>query len=98
MAGRSKPIRWRSPSAINGKDRPMENLISREHLFDTITPLFLALHRSGVLDISETALVYEDVLAKRRLNNQESEESTDFLAQVVQGLHRLAVAEKSQRT
>lgn len=75
----------------------MENLVSRAQLFDTITPLFLALHRSGALDISETALVYEDVLAQRRLNNQESADSTDFLAQVVQGLHRLAAAEKSRQ-
>ena len=76
----------------------MENAITRAQLFDTITPLFLALHRGGVMDISETALVYEDVLAKRRLNNQEGVETTEFLAQVVQGLHRLAAAEKSQQT
>ena len=76
----------------------MENAITREQLFDTITPLFLALHRGKLLDISETALVYEDVLAKRRLNNQESVESTEFLAQVVQGLHRLAKAEKTPPT
>jgi hypothetical protein len=75
----------------------MENAITREQLFDTITPLFLALHRGGVLDISETALAYEDVLAKRRLTNQESVESTEFLAQVVQGLHRLAVGEKNRQ-
>lgn len=76
----------------------METAITRSELFDTITPLFLALHRGGVLDISETALVYEDVLARRRLNNQESAESTEFLAQVVLGLHRLARAEKSRPT
>lgn len=76
----------------------MREPITKEQLFDTITPLFLALHRGGALDISEIALVYEDVLAKRRLNNQESAESTEFLAQLVQGLHRLSVAEKNPPT
>ena len=72
-------------------------MITSAQLFDTITPLWLALHRKGVLDISETALAYEDVLAKRRLENGESADSTAFLQEIVRGLHRVAASEKTQQ-
>lgn len=72
-------------------------MITTAQLFDTIAPLWLALHRKGMLDLSDTALAYEDVLAKRRLENGEPEANTAFLQEVVRGLHRIAAAEKSQR-
>ncbi|MDR3157412.1 MAG: hypothetical protein LBU11_00035 [Zoogloeaceae bacterium] len=58
-----------------------------------LSPLFVALHRTGTLSLSGLAMQYEDVLAKR-LENQESAEDADLLRQLVVGLHRLAEAER----
>ena len=71
--------------------------ITTKELFEVLTPLILALHEKEVLDISETAHLYEDVLARRKLDLGEEPSGTALLEEVVQGLHRLAVAVKNQR-
>lgn len=75
--------------------------LTSKNLFDVFTPLLLALHEKKVLDIAEVPHFYEDVLARRRLENKEDLESLDFLQQVVLGLNRLSVdvkaKEKDQR-
>lgn len=72
--------------------------ITEQELLSVFSPLILALHEKGVLDISETAHLYEDVLARRLLGQKEDAESVAFLKEVVLGLHRLASAVKSQQT
>lgn len=72
--------------------------ITEKELFSVFSPLIVALHEKGVMDISETAHLYEDALARRILENGEDAESVEFLRQTVQGLHRLACAIKTQRT
>lgn len=68
--------------------------ITDKELFAVFSPLILALHEKGILDISETAHLYEDTLARRILVNGEDGESVAFLKEVVQGLHRLSAAVK----
>lgn len=71
------------------------NITSKE-LFALFSPLILALHEKGVLDISETAHLYEDALARRKLDLGEASSETAFLEQTVQGLHRLAAVVKGR--
>lgn len=71
--------------------------ITDKELFAVFSPLIVALHEKGVMDISETAHLYEDVLARRLLEQKEDEESVAFLKDVVQGLHRLAAAVKNRQ-
>lgn len=68
--------------------------VTTAQLFDVLTPLLLALHHKGVLDIAEVPHYYEDVLARRVLEKGEDAESTAFLRDLTQGLHRLAAAVK----
>ena len=72
--------------------------ITHNELFAVLTPLLLALHEKGVLDISETALLYEDVLARRSLENQEADDSVQLLQVMAQGLYRLAGVVKNQQS
>ena len=69
-----------------------EDLATIRDITEALIPLFLALHEHGVLPIGELAMQYEDVLAKRTIDNAETAASTDLLRQLVIGLHRLAGA------
>lgn len=40
--------------------------ITSEQLFATITPLVVALHEKGVLDIAEVPRYYEDAVVRRK--------------------------------
>lgn len=71
--------------------------ITEQELLSVFSPLILALHEKRVLDISETAHLYEDVPARRTLENGEDAASVAFLKEVVRGLHNLAFAVKSQQ-
>ena len=73
--------------------RQMTDPCTAGDVFTILSPLFLALHRTGVLPLSELSMQYEDVLAKRLLENREEAEAVDLLQQLVAGLHRLAQAE-----
>lgn len=70
--------------------------ITKSDLFSFVSPLMVALHEKGILDISETALAYEDALARRRLEMGQSAPETAFLEETVRGLHYLAGLLKQQ--
>lgn len=69
--------------------------LTRQEFFDAFTPLLLALHGSRALDIAELPHYYEDVLARRRLDNQEDEASLVFLASLIPPLQKLAAQQKA---
>ena len=69
--------------------------VTTKELFEVLTPLVLALHDHKILDIAETAHQYEDTLMRRKTEMGDSQESLAFLAEVTQGLHRLAAAVKA---
>ena len=64
--------------------------LTRQDLFDVVTPLFIALHEKGVIDIAELPHFYEDALARRKLERAHTEADLAFLRDVVGGLHQLA--------
>ncbi len=72
--------------------RNPEDTATVKDITDALIPLFLALHERGVIPLGELSMQYEDVLARRTLENGESPASTDLLRQLVIGLHRLSSA------
>lgn len=68
--------------------------ITSEQLFATITPLVVALHEKGVLDIAEVPHYYEDAVVRRKDLGQTPEQLAFQLA-LVDGFQRLAKAVKA---
>lgn len=64
--------------------------LTTQNLFDALTPLFLALHEKNLIGLGELQQLYEDVIARRKIDNQEDEASLAFLQGVAVGIHRLA--------
>lgn len=72
--------------------RKPEDTATVKDITDALIPLFLALHERGVIPLGELSMQYEDVLARRRIDQGDSPASTNLLQQLVVGLHRLADA------
>lgn len=68
-----------------------------ERLLATITPLVVALHEKGVLDIAELPHFYEDAVV-RRLELGATQEQVLFQQELVAGFQRLAKVLKQQKT
>lgn len=68
--------------------------ISSEQLFATITPLVVALHEKGILDIAEVPHYYEDALVRRKDLGATAEE-LEFQQALVIGFQRLAKVMKA---
>lgn len=64
--------------------------LTRQDFFDALTPLFVALHEKGLIDIAELPHFYEDALARRKLERGHTEADLVFLQGVVVGLLQLA--------
>jgi hypothetical protein len=73
--------------------RQPDDLCTLKDAFMLIYPLCVALHRTGVLPLSELSMRYEDVLAQRMFDGQEGTEDSDVLQQFVALLHMLQQAE-----
>lgn len=69
-------------------------LITDTQLFDTISPLWMALHERGLIDIDDVPGLYEGVLARRRLVLGHTRDDLAFVQDVVDGYRRLAAAMK----
>lgn len=69
--------------------------LTRQEFFDAFTPLLLALHQSKALDIAELPHYYEDVVARRRLENREDEAALAFQASLIPRLQNLAAHQKA---
>lgn len=69
--------------------------VSINQLMQVFTPLLVALHEKGVLDIAEVPHFYEDAVIRRKYNLGEKDEDTEFQRELVTGLHRLAAALKA---
>ena len=63
--------------------------ITSEQLFATITPLVVALHEKGVLDIAEVPHYYEDAVVRRKEIGATDDEVA-FQQALVVGFQRLA--------
>lgn len=63
--------------------------VTVENLFEAITPLMLALHEKGAVDIAELPQFYLDAVM-RRLQNGATEDQVTFQRQMVLGVERLA--------
>lgn len=63
--------------------------ITSEQLFDTITPLVVALHEKGVLDIAEIPHYYEDAVVRRK-DIGATDDEVAFQQELVVGFQRLA--------
>lgn len=68
--------------------------ITSEQLFATITPLVVALHEKGVLDIAEVPHYYEDALVRRKDLGATPEE-LEFQKALIVGFERLATMVKA---
>lgn len=67
--------------------------VTTEQLMATITPLVVALHERGVLDIAEVPHYYEDAVVRRKeLGATDGEVA--FQRELVTGFQRLARAVK----
>lgn len=69
--------------------------VTQEHLFATITPLVVALHEKGVLDIAEVPHYYEDAVVRRKTLGATDAEVA-FQQELVTGFHRLAKMVKAE--
>ena len=63
--------------------------ITSEQLFATITPLVVALHEKGILDIAEVPHYYEDALVRRK-DLGATPEGLEFQQALVVSFQRLA--------
>lgn len=70
--------------------------ITRDQLFDVFSPLCVALHEKGVIDIAELPHFYEDALARRMPPGGQPLGDPTFLRELIAGLHRLATVVKQQ--
>ena len=68
--------------------------ITSEQLFATITPLVVALHEKGILDIAEVPHYYEDAVVRRK-DIGASPEDLEFQQALVVGFQRLAKVVKA---
>lgn len=68
--------------------------ITSEQLFATITPLVVALHEKGILDIAEVPHYYEDAVVRRKDIGATPEE-LEFQQALVVGFQRLAKVVKA---
>lgn len=75
--------------------------ITTAGLFATITPLVVALHEKGVLDIAEIPHYYEDAVVRRK-DMGATDDEVAFQQELVVGFQRLAKtvkqADKSRPT
>ena len=69
--------------------------ITAEQLFATITPLVVALHEKGVLDIAEIPHYYEDAVVRRK-GMGATDADVAYQQELVAGFHRLAQVMKAQ--
>ena len=67
--------------------------VTTEQLMATITPLVIALHEKGILDIAEVPHYYEDAVMRRKEIGATDEEVA-FQQELVVGFQRLAKAVK----
>lgn len=63
--------------------------ITSEQLFATITPLVVALHEKGVLDIAEVPHYYEDAVVRHK-DTGATDDEVAFQQELVVGFQRLA--------
>ena len=63
--------------------------VTASQLFATITPLVVALHEKGLLDIAEVPHYYEDAVIRRKELGV-AEEDLAFQKELVAGFQRLA--------
>lgn len=63
--------------------------ITAEQLFATITPLVVALHEKGVLDIAEVPHYYEDAVVRRK-GIGATDAEVAYQQELVVGFQRLA--------
>ena len=63
--------------------------ITTAELFATITPLVVALHEKGVLDIAEIPHYYEDAVVRRK-DMGATDDEVAFQQELVAGFQRLA--------
>lgn len=68
--------------------------VTSEQLLATITPLVVALHEKGLLDIAEVPHYYEDAVVRRK-DLGESPEDLAFQQALVAGFQRLAKVVKA---
>lgn len=69
--------------------------ITIDQLFATITPLVVALHEKGVLDIAEVPHYYEDAVVRRK-DTGATDAEVAYQQELVAGFQRLAKMVKAQ--
>ena len=69
--------------------------ITTDQLFATITPLVVALHEKGVLDIAEIPHYYEDAVVRRK-DIGATDDEVAFQKELVVGFQRLAKVVKAE--
>ena len=69
--------------------------VTTEQLMATITPLVVALHEKGLLDIAEIPHYYEDAVVRRK-GIGATDDEVSFQQQLVVGFQRLAKAMKDE--
>ena len=69
--------------------------ITIDQLFATITPLVVALHEKGVLDIAEIPHYYEDAVVRRQ-GIGATDDEVAFQKELVVGFQRLAKVVKAE--
>lgn len=69
--------------------------ITSEQLFATITPLVVALHEKGVLDIAEVPHYYEDAVVRRK-DMGATDADVAYQQELVAAFQRLAQTMKAQ--
>ena len=69
--------------------------VTTEQLFATITPLVVALHEKGLLDIAEIPHYYEDAVVRRR-GVGATEAEVAYQQELVVGFQRLAKMVKAE--
>lgn len=70
--------------------------LTTEQLLATITPLVIALHEKGVLDIAEVPHYYEDAVVRRK-DMGATDAEVAYQQALVAGFHRLAQVVKAQQ-
>lgn len=63
-----------------------------QNFTDVFTPLLLALHENGALNLTELPYYYEDVLVRRKMDRNADSGDLEFLQEMIQGLHRLSAS------
>ena len=72
--------------------------ITAGQLMDALAPLWIALHEKKLIQIQEMALFYEDALARRQIDREESPDSTAFAQSLASALHKLAATIQAQQS